>query len=60
MMKNKNIQYRSDLSEWVIHFVHNRKPEDNFDDLQEIAELEGYDDDVRLPDYKGNGGTGLK
>ncbi|MBP1542195.1 MAG: hypothetical protein ILA25_08545 [Prevotella sp.] len=58
MMKNKNIQYRSDLSEWVIHFVHNRKPEDNFDDLQEIAELEGYDDDVRLPDYYDAEGKG--
>lgn len=57
-MKNKNIQYRIDLSEWVIHFVHKRKPEDNFQDLQEIAELEGYDGDVRLPDYydaEGNG-----
>lgn len=50
-MKNKNIQYRIDLSEWVIHFVHNRKPEDNMQDFQEIAKLEGYQGDVRLPDY---------
>lgn len=55
-MKNKNIQYRIDLSEWVIHFVHDRKPEDNFDDLQEIAELEGYSGDMRLPDYYDNSG----
>lgn len=57
-MKNKNIQYRIDLSEWVIHFVHNRKPEDSFQDLQEIAELEGYDGDVRLPDYYDSEGKG--
>ena len=58
MMRNKNIQYRIDLSEWVIHFVHDRKPEDNLEDLQEIAELEGYHGDARLPDYYDEKGKG--
>lgn len=58
MMRNKNIQNRIDLSEWVIHFVHDRKPEDNLDDLQEIAELEGYHGDARLPDYYDEKGKG--
>lgn len=57
-MRNKNIQYRIDLSEWVIHFVHDRKPEDNLEDLQEIAELEGYHGDARLPDYYDEKGKG--
>ena len=55
---NKNIRNRLDLSDWVIHFVHQRQSDDNPQDLQEIAELEGFDGDLRLPDYyddKGNG-----
>lgn len=55
---NKNIRNRLDLSDWVIHFVHQRQSDDNPQDLQEIAELEGFDADLRLPDYyddKGNG-----
>ena len=50
-MVNKNIQNRLDLSEWVIHFVHRRKPEDYLEDLKEVAELEGVPGDFRLPDY---------
>lgn len=47
---------RFDLSQWIIHFVHKRKPEDNLDGLKEIALLEGYEGEVRLPDfYDGNG-----
>jgi hypothetical protein len=41
-MTNRNIKERLDLSDWVIHFVHDRKSEDNPQDLQEIAELEGF------------------
>ena len=52
-----NIQNRIDLSKWVIHFVHDRKPEDNLQDLQEIAELEGYNVDVRLPDFYDDAGN---
>ena len=55
---NKNIRNRLDLSDWVIHFVHQRQSDDNPQDLQEIAELEGFDGNLRLPDYyddKGNG-----
>lgn len=55
---NKNIQYRLDLSEWVIHFVHDRKPEDSIEELQVIAELEGYNGDVRMPDYYDEKGKG--
>lgn len=51
MMVNKNIQNRLDLSEWVIHFVHRRKSEDNLEDLKEVVELEGIQGDFRLPDY---------
>jgi len=39
---NKNIRNRLDLSDWVIHFVHQRQSDDNPQDLQEIAELEGF------------------
>lgn len=53
-----NIKYRKDLSEWVIHFVHDRQPQDNLQDLQEIAELEGYHGDMRLPDYYDEKGDG--
>lgn len=53
-----NIKYRKDLSEWVIHFVHDRKSQDNLQDLQEIAELEGYQGDMRLPDYYDEKGDG--
>lgn len=55
---NNNILNRIDLSEWVIHFVHDRKSEDNPQDLQPIAELEGYYGDMRLPDYYDNEGIG--
>lgn len=57
-MMPDNIRYRTDLSEWVIHFVHDRKSEDNLQDLQEIAILEGIDEDMRLPDYYDSKGDG--
>ena len=55
---NRNILNRIDLSNWVIHFVHQRKSEDNPQDLQDIAELEGFDGDLRLPDYYDDEGNG--
>ena len=55
---NKNIRNRLDLSDWVIHFVHQRQSDDNPQDLQEIAELEGFDGDLRLPDYYDDEGNG--
>jgi len=55
---NKNIHNRIDLSNWVIHFVHQRKSEDNPQDLQAIAELEGIGDVFRLPDYYDDNGNG--
>lgn len=45
------LRNRIDLTEWVIHFVHDRKPENSWEELQEIAELEGYEGDCRFPDY---------
>lgn len=55
---NRNILNRIDLSNWVIHFVHQRKSEDNPQDLQDIAELEGFDGDLRLSDYYDDEGNG--
>lgn len=49
---------RLDLSEWVIHFVHDRKPEDDPSTLADIAQLEGYMGDMRLPDYYDDYGQG--
>ena len=57
---NRNILNRIDLSNWVIHFVHQRKSEDNPQDLQDIAVLEGFDGDSRLPDYYDSEGKGHK
>ena len=41
---------RSDLSEWVIHFVHERKPESEIPSLQEFFEP-GYTGEYKHPDY---------
>lgn len=49
---------RLDLSEWVIHFIHDRKLEDDPSTLADLAELEGYVGDMRLPDYYDNLGEG--
>ena len=38
MMIMKNRQ-RLDLTEWIVHFVHERKPEDNFEGLYEDSNL---------------------
>ena len=37
-----NNRERLDLTEWIIHFIHDRKPEDDISSLADIAELEGY------------------
>ncbi|MDY3141763.1 MAG: hypothetical protein SOW30_03645 [Parabacteroides sp.] len=42
---------RLDLSEWIIHFVHDRQPVDDPSTLADIAIMEGYTGDMRLPDY---------
>lgn len=58
---------RIDLTEWVVHFVHDRKPEDNFLDILEEAcileekhpedeSMELSDEDFRFPDYYDNEG----
>lgn len=57
-MTKRNNQGRIDLSDWVIHFVHDRKSEDNPQDLKIIAEMEGYEGDLRLPDYYDTEGKG--
>lgn len=55
---NFNNRQRLDLTEWVIHFIHGRKPEDDPSTLADIAELEGYTGDMRLPDYYDSEGNG--
>ena len=48
---------RSDLSEWVIHFVHERKPESEISSLQEFFEP-GYTGEFKHPDYFDSCGDG--
>lgn len=48
-MNNKNIQYRIDLSEWVIHFVHDRKEKDDMYALREINKIEEPYETFRIP-----------
>lgn len=48
---------RSDLSEWVIHFVHERKPESYITSLQEFFEP-GYTGEFKYPDYFDSFGEG--
>ena len=55
---NPNSRQRLDLTEWVIHFIHDRKPEDDPSTLADIAQLEGYVGDLRLPDYYDEYGNG--
>lgn len=40
-MNHKDI--RTDISNWILHFVHERKPENDITTLQDIYELEGGD-----------------
>lgn len=49
---------RTDISEWVIHFVHERKHENDISSLQAIYELDGYCGEVRHPDYYDSAGDG--
>lgn len=55
---NPNSRQRLDLTEWVIHFIHDRKPEDDPSTLADIPQLEGYVGDLRLPDYYDEYGNG--
>lgn len=48
-MNNKNIQYRIDLSEWVIHFVHDRKEKDDMYALREISKIAEPYETFRIP-----------
>ena len=50
-MMDEIFRSRLDLSGWVIHFVHDRKSEDHVEDLKDIAELEGFEGAVRMPDF---------
>lgn len=48
---------RYDMSKWVIHFVHDRKEEDDMYALREISKIEEPDADFRIPtnfDKNGN------
>lgn len=72
-MKTMKNRQRLDLTEWVIHFVHDRKPDDNLDDLYENYLLFSDDkdensidtskqwldeDDFRYSDFYDSEGTG--
>lgn len=48
---NFHNRQRSDFSEWVIHFVHDKKPDDDLTTLADIAQMERYARNMRLPDY---------
>lgn len=48
---------RGDLSEWVIHFVHDRKLESEISSLQEFFES-GYTGEYKHPDYFNPSGDG--
>lgn len=55
-MKNVNIQYRIDLSEWVIHFIHARKEGDDMYALREISKIEEPNVTFRIPtNFDSNG-----
>ena len=47
-MKDYN---RYDMSEWVIHFVHDRQSKDDLYALREISKLEEPDVEYRIPTY---------
>lgn len=49
---------RTDISEWVIHFVHERKPGNDISSLREIYKLEGGCGELRDPDYYDSTGMG--
>lgn len=55
-MNHKTI--RTDISEWLIHFVHERKPENDISTLRDFLGREGYTGDVRQPDYYDSCGVG--
>lgn len=51
---------RTDISEWLLHFIHERKPENDITTLNDICKLEGATEELRCPDYydaKGEGQT---
>lgn len=47
----KKYRNRLDLSEWIIHFVHQRTGREDLSELAELAADEGVDMDKRYPDY---------
>lgn len=49
---------RTDISEWVIHFVHERKPENDISSFQDIFRAEGGIGELRDPDYFDSTGEG--
>lgn len=55
-MNHKDI--RTDISNWILHFVHERKPENDITTLQDIYELEGGTGELRYPDYYDEKGEG--
>lgn len=72
-MRTMENRQRLDLTEWIIHFVHDRKPEDNLEDLYEDNLLSYNDMDennknsskqclaedfFRYPDYYNSEGNG--
>lgn len=72
-MKTMENRQRLDLTEWVIHFVHDRKPDDNLDGLYEnyllfsddkdgnridSSKLYLDEDDFRYPDFYDSEGKG--
>ena len=72
-MKIMENRQRLDLTEWVIHFVHDRKPDDNLDGLYEnyllfsddkdgnridSSKLYLDEDDFRYPDFYDSEGKG--
>ena len=46
---------RKDISDWIIHFVHDRHPKDDMyvlaDNAKETALMEGDNVDVKIPHY---------
>lgn len=49
---------RTDISEWVIHFIHEKGFKNGMSPIQDIYELEGGTGEVRHPDYYDSEGHG--
>ncbi len=46
-----NYRNRLDLSEWIIHFVHQKTGGEDLSELSQLAVDEGFDMESRYPDY---------